>query len=265
MLGDSPISVDDFGLVTSSSDGYTNPTETTSGAYAFQDINTSAACILIAVDDPVLIGTNAISVDGNVLVNDNANYTDILIVNTTPVVAPTNGTLVLNADGSYTYTPNAGFIGQDSFVYEVCDGLIPEQCEQATVTITITELKISEGFSPNGDGINDYWFMEGINGYPLNKVKVFNRWGNMVYQIFGYDNNTKRWDGVSTEGSFLGKKTVPEGTYFYVLDLGDGSKVIKGFITVKNNKMKRQQYFHNETFSQIGNIEQSEVVKNRQL
>ena len=55
-----------------------------------------------------------------------ANDTDpdpgtVLTVNTTPVSGPSNGTLLLNTDGSFTYTPNAGFTGADSFQYEVCD------------------------------------------------------------------------------------------------------------------------------------------------
>ncbi len=232
-LGESPVTVDNFGLVTSSSDGYTTPIKNVTGGFVFQNMSIYNGCSLLSVNDSIIGGSNASFIKGNVLDNDVANYTDVLIVNTTPIIATTNGTLVLDADGTFSYTPNTGFIGQDSFVYEVCDDLIPQQCDQATVIITITELTISEGFSPNGDGINDYWFMEGITSYPKNKVKVFNRWGNMVYQTSGYDNNTKRWDGISTEGAFFGKKTLPEGTYFYVLDLGDGLKVIKGFITLK--------------------------------
>ena len=49
---------------------------------------------------------------------------------------PTNGTLVNNADGSFTYTPNAGFAGADSFVYEVCDA--EPLCATATVTLTVS-------------------------------------------------------------------------------------------------------------------------------
>src|SRR5690606_10931273 len=39
------------------------------------------------------------------------------------------------------------------------------------------------GFSPNGDGINDFWKIEGIGDYPDNKVSIYNRWGDMVFQI----------------------------------------------------------------------------------
>ena len=57
---------------------------------------------------------------------------------TTLVSAPTNGTAVVNADGTITYTPDADFSGTDSFVYEVCDPGLPILCDQATATITVT-------------------------------------------------------------------------------------------------------------------------------
>ncbi|PHS01326.1 MAG: hypothetical protein COA80_02365, partial [Leeuwenhoekiella sp.] len=55
----------------------------------------------------------------------------------TIVTQPANGTLVFNEDGTYTYTPNDGFIGQDSFTYEVCDGGSPRACDQADVVIQV--------------------------------------------------------------------------------------------------------------------------------
>jgi gliding motility-associated-like protein len=76
-------------------------------------------------------------VDGNVLTNDTDPENDPLTVTTTPVIAPKNGTIVLKPDGSYTYTPNTGFIGTDSLTYEVCDNGTPKLCAQATVTIIV--------------------------------------------------------------------------------------------------------------------------------
>jgi len=58
-------------------------------------------------------------------------------VTTTPLTPPANGTLVLNADGTFTYTPNPDFNGADSFEYEICDGGTPALCDTATVTIDI--------------------------------------------------------------------------------------------------------------------------------
>lgn len=72
---------------------------------------------------------------GNVLSNDKAPAGGPLTVATTPVTATANGTLVLNSDGTFTYTPNAGYTGPDQFVYQVCDDLNPKGCSQAVVFI----------------------------------------------------------------------------------------------------------------------------------
>ncbi len=53
------------------------------------------------------------------------------------VTAPVNGTVVLNADGSFTYTPNANYNGLDSLVYQVCDNGAPSLCDSAVVRFTV--------------------------------------------------------------------------------------------------------------------------------
>ena len=71
-------------------------------------------------------------------VTDNDTPATGITVNTTPITDVTNGTLTLNSDGSFTYTPDANYNGTDSFVYQVCDSGNPQQCDTATVTITVT-------------------------------------------------------------------------------------------------------------------------------
>jgi hypothetical protein len=110
------------------------------------------ALVNIAVIPPVIIGQNAppvalndtkqttmgIAVSGNVLSNDfDPNAGQTLTVTTTPVLPPVNGTVVLNANGTYTYTPTPGFIGLDSFMYKVCDNGSPVLCSNATVYIDV--------------------------------------------------------------------------------------------------------------------------------
>lgn len=89
------------------------------------------------------------------------------------------------------------------------------------------------GFSPNGDHENDLWIIEGIKQYAGNKVKVFNRWGNLVYEKDGYDNEMVVWTGQSEGKLTLGGKEVTDGSYFYVIELGDGSKPLRGYVVVK--------------------------------
>lgn len=98
---------------------------------------------------------------------------------------------------------------------------------QYTVITYPTEFFIPEGFSPNSDGTNDLFVIRGILNYPNNKFSIFNRWGNKVFEASPYQNN---WDGKSMFGLLVGGDELPIGTYFYVLDLMDGTAIFKGTI-----------------------------------
>jgi gliding motility-associated-like protein len=96
-----------------------------------------------------------------------------------------------------------------------------------TVTVFVipdTHILVYNTFTPNNDGNNDTWFIGNITYYPNCKVQVFNRYGKLVYSKSGYQND---WDGTN-----FGEK-LPEATYYYVIDLGDGvSSVYRGSITI---------------------------------
>jgi len=77
------------------------------------------------------------SIQDNVLLNDSDIENDGLTATTTPIIAPSNGTLIIQPNGNIDYTPNPGFIGTDSFDYEVCDDGTPSQCNTETVIILI--------------------------------------------------------------------------------------------------------------------------------
>ncbi|MCB0379945.1 MAG: gliding motility-associated C-terminal domain-containing protein [Flavobacteriales bacterium] len=102
-----------------------------------------------------------------------------------------------------------------------------------TITVSVdSEFKIPEGFSPNGDGVNDVFEIVGISQFPNNKIMIVNRWGNKVFEAAPYKSD---WDGTSQFGITIGEK-LPSGTYFYILDLGktgpSGSQEIKGYIYI---------------------------------
>ncbi len=78
-----------------------------------------------------------IPVQSDLLVNDFDPDGDPLVVTTTPVVPPAHGSVVINSDGTFTYTPAAGFTGPDSFLYQVCDNVVPPLCDEAMVYITV--------------------------------------------------------------------------------------------------------------------------------
>ncbi len=104
--------------------------------------------------------------------------------------------------------------------WEVVNGTCPAVFDD--VIIELKSIFVPEGFSPNNDGINDFFV---INNIPENiKLSVFNRWGNLVFEKYPYDNS---WNGKD-----LNNEDLPNDTYFYVLQKKD--KVIKhGYIILK--------------------------------
>ena len=104
---------------------------------------------------------------------------------------------------------------------------LPVTLNVLVVNCDTTTFFIPEGFSPNSDEINDLFVIRGIENYPSNDFVVFNRWGNPVFEASPYANN---WDGTIDKGIHLGDNLLPVGTYFYVLNLGNGSPVMKGTI-----------------------------------
>ncbi len=134
------------------------------------------------------------------------------------------------------YTPSPFFTGIDRFDYRVCD--LTGLCDTASVYIEVQEflvdnLEIYSGFSPDGDGINDQWVIFGLQYFENNKVKIMNRWGTVIYEAEQYDNIERVWDGRFQKNAGLGNDIVPEGTYFYEIDLGNGQKPKRGFVEVK--------------------------------
>jgi len=90
---------------------------------------------------------------------------------------------------------------------------------------------ISRGSTP---GQNDFFKIDCISSFPNNVVKIFNRAGTLVYEIEGYDNSSKLFDGVSNKGVSPMGTSLPDGTYFYVIDKNDGSKPLSGYLEIVN-------------------------------
>ena len=69
-----------------------------------------------------------------------------------------------------------------------------------------------------------------IEDYPDNTLRIFNRWGNMVYEMHDYDNS---WNGTSNVSMLMNGNPLPDGTYYYVLDLGNGNEILTGYIVLR--------------------------------
>jgi gliding motility-associated-like protein len=131
----------------------------------------------------------------------------------------------LSAETTYYYMPY-GVDGSG----EIWTGS-DDPCQFTTPAAELTNLFIPNAFTPNGDGINDKFVITGIESFPDNTILVVNRWGNKVFETEGYNNE---WDGKNQFGVSLNKDGfLPEGIYFYILNPGNGSDVIKGSIYLK--------------------------------
>ncbi|ATA68770.1 hypothetical protein CGC48_09105 [Capnocytophaga cynodegmi] len=135
------------------------------------------------------------------------------------------------SDDTITYTPNPGFVGTDTFVYELCDAA--GNCSNATVTIEVVaggDIIPYNAISTNDDGSNDIFYIKGIEGYPNNTVRIYNRWGVKVFEAQGYNNTTKVFRGLSNgRVTIEAPEKLPQGTYYYIIEYVD-----------KNNQTKRK-------------------------
>ena len=107
----------------------------------------------------------------------------------------------------------------DSLCISLCD-TVTGKCVTVQVPVTIlpkTNIVWVKGFSPNGDGTNDFYLVPAADIYPDNSMKVFNRWGDEVWFSNGaYNNSTNNWKGTNNSGTPL-----PDGTYYFVFDYKD--------------------------------------------
>ena len=156
--------------------------------------------------------TSSFETNGFSFVNDEVTFTD------NSSAWPSTDSIISwvwdFGDGSpYEYLPDVTHIYTDTGYYYV--SLIVEGSNGCTDTLTkmihiIGPVQPSNIFSPNGDGINDYFEILGLNNYPgITTIKIFNRWGDVLFESDNYQNN---WNGKNASG-----KPVTEGVYYYIL------------------------------------------------
>jgi len=96
-----------------------------------------------------------------------------------------------------------------------------ESSERLAIRVEVAFCGIPEGFSPNGDNINDRFVIPEIAiNYPNYNIEIYNRWGNMVFKG---NASTPDWDGISNKSGTLGDGVLPVGVYFYILNYNDGA------------------------------------------
>ncbi len=94
---------------------------------------------------------------------------------------------------------------------------------EVTVTVGISGINIANTITPNGDGINDYWNITGIQDYPASLVQIFTRYGQKVFESRGY---AHPFDGT------FGGKPLPVGVYYYIINLSNNCNLLSGSLTI---------------------------------
>jgi gliding motility-associated-like protein len=131
--------------------------------------------------------------------------------------ASTTETTALTSDVQFVLTvtdANTGCKGSESVLVKV----------ETSVDKMVT---VRNGLSPNGDGNNDIWWVEGLEKFHDNEVLIFNRWGDKIIELRNYDNDNVFWDGNNTKG-----KRVPDGTYYYIIKI-NGIKSYTGWVQLR--------------------------------
>ncbi|MFK8004943.1 MAG: gliding motility-associated C-terminal domain-containing protein [Saprospiraceae bacterium] len=146
---------------------------------------------------------------------------------------PQAGLLFNLENGTFKYSVPSDFEGELSFQYQLTNILNPENFTIATVEMNVQPSdglanQIPNAISPNGDGVNDYFIIPDLESNPdlKNELIIFDRFGQVVYSASPYRND---WDGIFE--STLGP--LPEGTYFYMLEIENNPSKLSGFIELK--------------------------------
>ncbi|MDQ6471839.1 gliding motility-associated C-terminal domain-containing protein [Flavobacterium sp. LHD-80] len=173
--------------------------------------------------------------------NDDTTLIDLLAL--LPAETPRNGTWV---DTNNTRALQGGILnafglalGNYVFEYKIADQNCPRsvlltmEINDDCKVLPCENIVVHNAFSPNGDGINDVFVIDGIGDltcYPGNTVEIYNRWGILVFETTDYNNTTNAFDGTSRGRTTVNKSEgLPTGTYFYIVTYKslDGNNVIQ--------------------------------------
>lgn len=172
--------------------------------------------------------TNLFFVD-EVQLKGSLNRPDTFDISTLWNITAGNGTISPSADDSIITVSSLNDQGQESvnMTWTVSKGVCPDSV--VNVTIKLKELFTPTGFTPNGDGENDYLKFNGVENSDKKELIIYNRWGTEVYSASDAEVEMG-WDGKNNDG-----KELSEDTYYYILNVTDDgvSQTHKGFIVIK--------------------------------
>lgn len=187
-----------------------------------------------AVNDTVQIPKEATQVSFNIADNDSGNYNEYTILS-----EPFEGNLEIEDNGEITFS-----LGAERFIETYAKySVVTQDCEQHTseghIVFVRNNINVTEGdktlnifipniMSPNGDGDNDYLYIEDIENYEKNSIEIFSEDGKLIFKESPYNQD---WEGKSNTGIVSGGD-LPNGTYFYIVRV-DSFNPVTGFIELR--------------------------------
>ncbi|WP_082433352.1 gliding motility-associated C-terminal domain-containing protein [Flagellimonas eckloniae] len=174
--------------------------------------------IIDAMDDAYTSDSSGgIIPNSNVLLNDTLNGETVALSDVILTSTPTN-VLTVNQDGSINVAPGTSD-GIYTIDYTICESANPDNCDTATVSVSIENISVNQMLTPNGDLKNDFLFIRGVDKITSSTLRIFNRWGVAVYEGKDYNNVNNVFDGRSRGRSTLSVNDyLPAGVYFYIFD-----------------------------------------------
>ncbi len=174
-----------------------------------EPLNDAPYAVYDTIDIPSFGGTFTV----NVKDNDRDAEGNLFTVKLLSIEPHDDYTYTFSPDGGLTVNAVRGYCGTDTLYYQACDD---ELCDTGRIYLIggkcVAAIDIIEGFSPNGDGINDKLYFEGLDQFAPASITVFNRYGMPVFEAEDYLND---WDGLN----MVNNQPIPDGTYYYVLEL----------------------------------------------
>ncbi|MBL0047187.1 MAG: choice-of-anchor L domain-containing protein [Bacteroidetes bacterium] len=185
------------------------------------------APVTIYIPDSIKINLSTISYPPANYNISNYGFSDGVITSIVSGGTPNYNYYWVNAEGTFASSnQNLNNLPKGVYILKITDAY---NCVLSD-TIELREpleLQMPSGFSPNGDGLNDDFYVHGLDIYPDNNIIVFNRWGNQVYTK---DNYYRDWTGLSNNGESL-----PDGTYYVVLKIKNTDIILKGYVDLRRN------------------------------
>lgn len=182
--------------------------------------------------------TTAVPIEGIVTIDleslisdpdDNLDPASLYLVNN----VSEQGALTTLEAGTFLVTLDYGgiqFFGTDRISIGVCD--LAGECVEEQLTIEVGgDVIVYNAISPDGNGLNEIFLIQYIDILPdaaKNNVSIFNRWGDLVFEIDNYNNNDRVFKGISKGG-----KELPSGTYYYKIEFSGGRKAQTGYLSLK--------------------------------